>query len=203
VGTSRATRRGSAQWVRHLTALRSVLRAPVHMVRSPISVTVRCINGSPPHLSPALYSEPRNAGLVNPSMGCLVRQQLGPMAMICRNGVEAQAFLPARRPTGHSKGLTGYIRRLAARVMPIRPFCGGRRELAAENQAFSTRALVLHCAVPCIPLSQTVITAHRIVAMSRALVPSLTNSSPWPPDAIAAAKRSPAPLGMSILFATW
>jgi hypothetical protein len=34
-----------------------------------------------------------------------------------------------------------------------------------------------------------------MVAMSRALVPSLTNRSPWPPGAIAAAKRSPAPLG--------
>lgn len=49
-------------------------------------------------------------GLVNPSMGRLVRQ-LGWMAMICRSGAEAQAFMSACRPTGHSKGPTGYIRR--------------------------------------------------------------------------------------------
>ena len=56
------------------------------------------------------YSGPRNAGLVNPSMGRLVRQ-LGWMAMICRSGAEAQAFMSPCRPTGHSKGPTGYIRR--------------------------------------------------------------------------------------------
>jgi hypothetical protein len=87
------------------------------------------------------------------------------------------AFLSACRSVGHSKGLTGLY---SSGEPPVHSYLTVLRQDAC-----------------------TVISAHRVVAMSRALVPSLTNRSPWPPDPIAAAKRSPAPLGTSVLFATW